>query len=776
MGAGGSCKTTLDDAQTVPLEEISKLLELLSSLKSMQQDGQTVIPWSDVDDVCAHLKITADDIRRLPRKRGGVDIEALDVWAVGKSMCGLVYDVTGQAIEGVSVASCGYHATTDATGSFRVPRGGPVVLTKPDHVPVSYPAGMSHLIAVLQRVSSTKEISAAEGGEVVDAATGASLFVLPSSLVYKDGTAFTGHATFTLSVVDVSRDVGTACMPGHFRGTAIDGVETQLASFGAAHISALEAATGAELAVASDKSMTLILPSDAPADLDLLDEAPSLWHFDEASGIWAQEREPILVEGQELPPPGIALEPALSAGGLTNQSARQPRHPQDLAVESAAFWRSAGVSFEWSVDQVKSTGYDCGSGVNGTSCIWFALAELSSSEAAGHVTADILLNEAQAVANAALPFAQGNIRAMLQDVLDAAPVSLDILRVLEIPALATMSVRALEVKHGHVARVHCIEGSQANGAPACNCLLLEAAADASGHATVLRLPMSLHNHKDFIAFGQRLVYPHGVSSAGSPVRCGGKKGKQRGGDLAKMVAEGGVVDDRFSSWGKGKLAALLKDRRKFALTLKRMGWWNVDAPLPRLVQLAGKLLGTSGDPLPGEQVVAKGLRHAGNSYAVTQADGSFGMLVAAGSNIVVEACLRGSWSGREWVSASGSGCAVAWAKLSHAMVTGSNIGECTDLGRVRPSPHASAEALVREGIGTVGKDGSTTEKSDASKATFARLDSNADGFISRADLRCALASAGARISDIDLQFDKMDKDGAGRITFENFVSYIFGTC
>merc|ERR1712232_979985 len=85
-----------------------------------------------------------------------------------------------------------------------------------------------------------------------------------------------------------------------------------------------------------------------------------------------------------------------------------------------------------------------------------------------------------------------------------------------------------------------------------------------------------------------------------------------------------------------QLQSLLKDRRTFALRLKSLGWWNCDAPLPRLALIVGQLTDVNGRPLAAIQVVAKASSYAGWSFAVSDQTGSFQILCSAGSRFAVD--------------------------------------------------------------------------------------------------------------------------------------------
>lgn len=612
---------------------------------------------------------------------------------------------------------------------------------------------------------------------MVDEATGTSLYILPGSLSQKDGTVFEGIASVSLTVVDVAKDADISCMPGHFRGKALDGIEAQLASLGAAHVAATDAATGQDLIVTPEKGLTLTMPSAAPIDISIIDEAPSLWYFDEASGLWVQEGSvSICADGQELPPPGHKLGETVSAGGALRRAFARTHHQSDHDVD--AFWRSEEAVFRWAVGGTTGVGNDFGSGSNGTSCVWLALARMCTLEGTQIVCADALLAEAQELATKMLPFTQGKTRATLQDVLDAGPVSLEVLQLLQLPTLSTVALRALEVRGGRVRRVHCIDGARALKTSAKSCLLLEAAEDGSAHTTVLSLPASLHDTHSFADFAQGLLPKDSMSVVS--LRCGGKKaGRKKGSSSSsRPMAESLEGLEGFSKklegFSKKKLAEILKDRRKLVVTLLRLGWSNIDFPLPRLVQISGKLVSSEGRPTAGAQIVAKGLNHMGWSYASTQLNGSFSFLVSAGAQFVLEASMCGQWFGSEWVSRGSS--SVAWAKLSDVLQASNVVGDCSDFGDLTPAFVSPVEAMIRKHIHPAAKDASMEEKTSCVIDAFNRFDLDRDGKISRQDLRLSVISQGSRVTDADKMFAEIDTDHTGAISLENLVEFAFADC
>jgi len=465
------------------------------------------------------------------------------------------------------------------------------------------------------------------------------------------------------------------------------------------------------------------MPSAAVVDLDLLDEAPSLWAFDSERGCWWQEHTPLVADGVELPPPGQALGGAVRASGCTKVGTwgAMPCPSADGPSLEGTFWRSGGIDFDWKVGGEVGKGQDCGSG-SGSGCVWAALARLCALEGYGHQTAESLLSEAQALTTTALPFTHGESQRILQDVMAGGPVSLEALRFLALPALSKVSVRALEVHDGRVVRVHRVDGPLAPNI-ASGCFLLEASADAA-HALLLHLPPSLQGSRDFDAFIHRVVAPLPVK-ARHQMLWGGRKGKKLAGsaNIAANVARGELKSGLGASMSKDDLQALLKDKRKLSLRLRKLGWWNCDSPLPRLAIITGRLLSIGGHPLASAQVVVKPRNYAGWAYGVSNADGTFSVTVGTGSTARVDACWKSDRSTPD---------------LSH------------DGYRVKIS------------------------------SVFHSVDQNGDGFIDRLDLKQILQQvdqSGTFSADsaVDKLIEGMAKSQKGKVNIEEFLDFIFGS-
>ena len=69
----------------------------------------------------------------------------------------------------------------------------------------------------------------------------------------------------------------------------------------------------------------------------------------------------------------------------------------------------------------------------------------------------------------------------------------------------------------------------------------------------------------------------------------------------------------------------------------------------------------------------------------------------------------------------------------------------------------------------------SAEFRDAFKEEFDKADTNKDGFISLDEAKAAKSAAGSEWTDEDtLYYNQMDKNGDGRIDFEELISFLIG--
>jgi len=263
----------------------------------------------------------------------------------------------------------------------------------------------------------------------------------------------------------------------------------------------------------------------------------------------------------------------------------------------------------------------------------------------------------------------------LQDVIQAGPVSIEALRLLKLPSLSGISLRALEVRDECVVRIHVIDDAVDGPVDEVSYALLLEASTAGDHAMLLYLPQGLQPRRSFQALGLRLGETLKLQ------RWGGRKGKRQSVD--KLVASAERADD-LKGWSKTALLEALKNKRSFKVLLRKLGWWNIDAPLPSLALLGGQALDLAGLPVPCGQVVAKARSFSSWFYAVTDQSGYFNFLLPKGSNCIyrIETCRPVA----DCTGEAGSCSKVAWSRLcstSDASVF-SMVELKNELGPLRP--------------------------------------------------------------------------------------------
>ena len=209
--------------------------------------------------------------------------------------------------------------------------------------------------ARLLRLGTRATVAAAEGGTMVDEATGATFTIPRAAFLNPDGTAFVGTAAVCATAIDPSNAASLAAMPGDFRATTLGGAPVMLRSFGAYYFSAADEAGGV---LAIDEACGGVLVEwESSVAMDIAGkcaELPSVWRFDDDACRWVQLPSPLEVEGMPLPSPGTkafdeALDapdtPPLAAADTTRRAAGKKGKGAATTVEqkAAAAARSAAA-------------------------------------------------------------------------------------------------------------------------------------------------------------------------------------------------------------------------------------------------------------------------------------------------------------------------------------------------------------------------------------------------------------------------------------------------
>lgn len=227
---------------------------------------------------------------------------------------------SGAALCGVHVSCAAAEAESGEDGAFGVElpgeaaADGTLVLSlrvagyAPQTLRVAVQEGRTSVVPVARmlRLGARATLRGAEGGTLVDEASGTTFSVPKAAFLNPDGTAFVGTAAVAAAAIDPSDASALAAMPGDFSATTVGGEAVMLRSFGAFFFSATDAATGDELQIdAASEGVGIEWASTVEMDLqDKCAELPSAWLFDTPSGKWVQAAEPLQVDGTLLPAPG----------------------------------------------------------------------------------------------------------------------------------------------------------------------------------------------------------------------------------------------------------------------------------------------------------------------------------------------------------------------------------------------------------------------------------------------------------------------------------------
>lgn len=222
---------------------------------------------------------------------------------------GLIVDHLGTPLSGVSVdlVGGGSLGTTDAAGEVTIenfPTGVDRTLRlslagfADDIVRVRIPAdlGVGYFEGGLRPRNAPLQLADAEAGGTLSGEDGAELVLPPAALVDGNGDPASGPVDVAITPVDVSGPE-LAAFPGSFEGVGPEGTTGMIVSLGATEY--LLTQGGEELQLAPGATATVRLPIYTTG-ANLGDPVP-LWALDEASGLWIQEGEGIVVAGSEGP-------------------------------------------------------------------------------------------------------------------------------------------------------------------------------------------------------------------------------------------------------------------------------------------------------------------------------------------------------------------------------------------------------------------------------------------------------------------------------------------
>ena len=173
----------------------------------------------------------------------------------------------------------------------------------PQTLSVSMRGGETAVVprARLLRLGAHTTVAAAEGGTMVDLATGATFTIPRAAFLNPDGTAFVGTAAVCAAAIDPSDPGSLAAMPGDFRATTLGGAPVMLRSFGAFYFSAADEVGG--VLTIDEACGGVLVEWQSSVAMDIAGkcaELPSVWRFDDAACRWVQLPSPLEVQGTPL--------------------------------------------------------------------------------------------------------------------------------------------------------------------------------------------------------------------------------------------------------------------------------------------------------------------------------------------------------------------------------------------------------------------------------------------------------------------------------------------
>lgn len=232
---------------------------------------------------------------------GGNGDDDVPVCMVKYEVHGVVTDVDGNALEGVSVVSGDASTATLASGVFALDRSNVqrdhsvVKFTKPGYFPVTKSLDHAEANTVCKVVMAPKGSSSHTASASFDSSRGHTLetggltidFPADGFKRRSDGSAYSG--TVNVDVLHLSPDNADfyKMMPGDLSAVDAGGQYKTLISYGMANVvmtdnggNALQLADGSEATVRFEIPETM---TDAPAEIPL-------WSFSDAEGIWREEQ------------------------------------------------------------------------------------------------------------------------------------------------------------------------------------------------------------------------------------------------------------------------------------------------------------------------------------------------------------------------------------------------------------------------------------------------------------------------------------------------------
>jgi len=206
---------------------------------------------------------------------------------------GVVKEVTGSVLEGVTIRSSLENVTTNEKGEYAISAS----LT--DRISITATlanyAQNSRNVLVSEGDTSFLDITLTKIDKrvVFDVSTGANIFIKGANIIFDGGyivnlddSPYTGDVTAKVSVNQASSLVGESIIPGEYIGLQANGSETGLISYGFIDVT-LEDSNEEPLRLADGLTATLTYPMDT----NIIDTPATLplWYYDTQKGIWIED-------------------------------------------------------------------------------------------------------------------------------------------------------------------------------------------------------------------------------------------------------------------------------------------------------------------------------------------------------------------------------------------------------------------------------------------------------------------------------------------------------
>ncbi|NRB38518.1 MAG: carboxypeptidase regulatory-like domain-containing protein [Pseudomonadales bacterium] len=205
---------------------------------------------------------------------------------------GVVSDVAGQPIAGVTVFSSKESTTTDEIGGYSLSAlVGEASIT----AQLNDYADNSRVVTTDKDQAVTLDLVLAKIDKMVIfdvnvgafiTTKGASVEFPAAAIINSDGTAYSGNVVAEVTFNQVTSSAGRDTFPGDYMGLQENGEETVLQSYGFIDVT-LKDESGNALQLADGKTATLSFPVDT--NIGTTPATIALWYYDTAKGIWVED-------------------------------------------------------------------------------------------------------------------------------------------------------------------------------------------------------------------------------------------------------------------------------------------------------------------------------------------------------------------------------------------------------------------------------------------------------------------------------------------------------